>query len=98
MKLVRISIQISLNNEQLNPDDMDEVYSLKINCATISDVPGRRVIKLRGRVKDKPNIVKLVRISNQRVRTKKRCNTDDIDEVNSLKIDYATNTKPAAAE
>ena len=47
MKLVRISIQNSLNNEELNTGDMDEVYSLKINYATISNAHGRRVIKLK---------------------------------------------------
>ena len=44
MKLVRISIQISLNNDKLNTNDMDEVYSLKIKCATQSITHGQRVL------------------------------------------------------
>ena len=43
MKLLRISIQISLNNEELNTDEKEEVYSLKINCVTHSNAHSRRV-------------------------------------------------------
>ena len=90
MKLVRISIQISLNNDKLNTNDMDEVYSLKIKCATNSITHSRRVLKLRGRVKDKPNVMKLVRISIQISLNNEELNTDDMEEVYSLKINCAT--------